>query len=197
MADEDEEALERERLLQRLIAAQSESKAKPTKPSILNRLKKKEEQIVKPAVHQKSMVTYFHEKPDTDPGCMKFYYPTLEEFVRLNFPCGKRPWLISGPNPQNLTGREAFDDAMLYRPGDMYKYIQDWYVDYFKGQGVASPFAFPKDNIFRSVEQICDSRVFTLQPHQKFVATYMSNQTDAPSVLVCHKIGAEKVSQAC
>jgi len=164
------------------------------------RKQKKEKALYPDEIVQKSEIfktdeKYFIEEPDKDTGCMKFYYANPDDFQKFNISCGKRPWIPSGRNPQNLKGKIAFNDAMLYRPGDMYDYVKKWYIDDFAEKGVLSPFAFPESNIFMTQDEICNSKEFKLQPHQMFIPSLMSNQTDFGSILVIQKIGAGKCAK--
>ena len=136
-------------------------------------------------------MTRYIEEPDTDTGCIRFYYPTLEEFVTKNLPCVKRPW-VQKVDGKEVTGKEAYEDPMLYKPGQIYDYVQSWYVDYFEQKGIESPFAYSKTNIYKTPTEICNPEEFTLQPHQKFVGAHMSNMTNFPSLLVYHRLGSGK-----
>jgi len=154
---------------------------------------KSQKAIIPPVKYEKIKTKFFKEKPDTDLGCIKYYYPTLEEFVSNNLPCVKRSWIIKEHNPDNLVGRDAYDDAMVYRPGQIYDYVQHWYIDHFEKNGIVSPFKQNEDNIQKNYKQICDTEgEYTLQPHQKFVGSHMSNMTDFGSLLIYHKIGSGK-----
>lgn len=173
----------------------SDDTEKKTKSNTLTFLQKKtikkDNPIIKPAIYETEKVTHYFEEPDTDTGCIRYFYPTLEEFIQKNLPCVKRPWIqnISG---KEVSGKEAYEDPMLYKPGQIYNYVQNWYVDYFESRGIESPFAYSKENIFKTPSEICNSEEFTLQPHQKFVGSHMSNMTNFPSMLVYHKIGSGK-----
>ncbi len=152
---------------------------------------KKEKVLVKPAVYETELVTRYIEEPDIDTGCIRFYYPTLEEFQQKNLPCVKRPW-VQEVNGKQVTGKEAYENPMFYKPGQIYNYVESWYVDYFEQKGIESPFAYSKNNIFKTPKEICNSKEFTLQPHQKFVGAHMSNMTNFPSMLIYHRLGSGK-----
>lgn len=152
---------------------------------------KKEKVIIKPAIYETEKITRYIEEYDNDTGCIRYYYPTLEEFIKNNLPCVKRPW-IQEVNGKIIKGKVAYQDPMLYKPGQIYDYVQKWYSDYFTERGIESPFAYSKNNIFKDVSEICNPIEFTLQPHQKFVGSHMSNTTDFPSLLTYHKIGSGK-----
>lgn len=139
--------------------------------------------IIKVTKYEKSKNKWYLERPDTDTGCIRFYYPTYEEFISKNLPCIKRPW----PG-----GREGFNDATEYKPGNMYNYVQDWYVDYFEKNGISSPFKYNEDNISKGFEQICNNKEYTLQPHQKFIGAHMSNMTDFGGLLCSQNLGSGK-----
>ena len=192
-----QEALEEERLQNlEFISKFSSDEPKKLASKSLTFLQKKgdikkEKVIVKPAIYETEQVTRYIEEPDTDTGCIRFYYPTLEEFKEKNLPCIKRPW-VQTINGKQVTGKDAYEDPMYYKPGQIYDYVQNWYIDYFEKKGIESPFAYSKDNIFKTPSEICNTKEFTLQPHQKFVGTHMSNMTNFPSMLVYHKIGSGK-----
>lgn len=152
---------------------------------------KKDKPLVRPAIYETEQVTRYIEEPDTDTGCIRFYYPTLEEFKEKNLPCVKRPW-VQKVGGKEFVGKEAYEDPMVYKPGQIYDYVQSWYVDYFEQKGIETPFAYPRSNIHKTPEQICNPGEFTLQPHQKFVGSHMSNMTNFPSLLVYHRLGSGK-----
>lgn len=201
MEDEEEflrEALEAERLqnLEFISKLPSETQTKKPVSKQLTFLQKKpevkkEKVLVKPAIYETEQITRYIEEPDTDTGCIRFYYPTLEEFRAKNLPCVKRPW-VQNVDGKQVTGKEAYEDPMMYKPGQIYDYVQSWYVDYFEQKGIESPFAYSKDNIYKTPSQICNAKEFTLQPHQKFVGAHMSNMTNFPSMLVYHRLGSGK-----
>lgn len=207
MEDEEEflrQALEAERLqnLEFISKLPTDETVKKTVSKQLTFLQKKSETkpekdkvIIKPAIYETEKVTRYIEEPDTDTGCIRYYYPTLEEFKAKNLPCVKRPW-VQEVNGKKVTGKEAYEDPMLYKPGQIYDYVQSWYIDYFEQKGIESPFAYSENNIFKSPSEICNAKEFTLQPHQKFVGSHMSNMTDFPSMLVYHKIGSGKTCTA-
>jgi len=140
--------------------------------------------IIKPANYEKEVVTYYKEDKDTDKGCIRYYYPTLKEFLEKNLPCVKRPWLNGG--------KEGYQDPLIYRPGQIHDYVKYWYIDYFVNRGIETPFAYSDKNIRKNIEDICNPTEFTLQPHQKFVGAHLSNMTDFYFVLVYHRIGSGK-----
>jgi hypothetical protein len=191
------EALEAERLqnLQFISKLPSESPAKKPGSKQLTFLQKKDtikgKVLVKPAVYETEHITRYIEDPDTDTGCIRFYYPNLEDFKAKNLPCVKRPW-VQEVNGKQVVGKEAYEDPMFYKPGQIYDYVQSWYIDYFDQKQIESPFAYSKDNIYKTVSQICNPKEFTLQPHQKFVGAHMSNMTNFPSLLVYHRLGSGK-----
>jgi hypothetical protein len=148
------------------------------KPKINKTIKKSEKQ---------------HIIEDNNIGCMKFYEPTLDSFLKYNLPCGRRPWV---PTIGKKTGRDAYDDAMVYKTGDTYDYIKKWYIDYFKNQGLNTPFSQNPDNVKKTIEEVHNIKEYTLQPHQKFVASHMSNQTDFCSMMVFHGLGSGKTPTA-
>lgn len=190
------EALEMERLQNLEFISElpvDELTKKPTGKalSFLKKDTKKEKVIIKPAVYETEQVTRYMEEPDTDTGCMRFYYPTLEEFTEKNLPCVKRPWIQEENGKINI-GKETYENPMLYKPGQIYDYVQSWYIDYFEQKGIDSPFAYSRDNIFKTPTEICNPKEFTLQPHQKFVGAHMSNMTNFPSMLVYHRLGSGK-----
>jgi hypothetical protein len=152
---------------------------------------KKNRIIVKPAIYETEQITRYIEEPDIDTGCIRYYYPTLEEFIQKNLPCAKRPW-VQEVNGKKVTGKEAYEDPMLYKPGQIFDYVQSWYIDYFEQKGIESPFAYSKENIFKTPLEICNAKEFTLQPHQKFVGSHMSNMTNFPSMLLYHRLGSGK-----
>jgi hypothetical protein len=190
------EALEAERLLNaEFILAQPLEEPKKKVPTQLTFLKekntKKEKPIIKRAVYETEQVTRYIEEPDTDTGCIRYYYPTLEEFIQKNLPRSKRPW-IQNVGGKEVRGKDAYEDPMMYKPGQIYDYVQNWYVNYFESKGIESPFAYSKTNIYKTPSEICSSTDFNLQPHQKFVGSHMSNMTDFPSMLVYHRLGSGK-----
>jgi hypothetical protein len=200
--DDDEEsfkeALEAERLQNMQFISKTSTPTTSTKPvskklTFLKKTnqKKEEKVIIKPSIYETEEVTRYIENPDNDTGCIRYYYPTLEEFKTKNLPCVKRPW-VQNVNGKQVTGKEAYEDPMLYKPGQIYDYVQNWYVDYFENQGISSPFAYSKDNIYKTPSEICNPGEFTLQPHQKFVGSHMSNMTSFPSMLVYHRLGSGK-----
>jgi hypothetical protein len=134
--------------------------------------------------------TYVEDIIYKNNSCMKFYYHNLKDFIEKNLPCIKRPWIPSG-NSKKI-GRIAFDDAMLYRPGDLYNYVENWYVKYFTDRGIESPFAYKIDNIDKTAKEIHTQGPFDLLPHQKFVSSHMSNMTDFGGMLIMHKLGSGK-----
>jgi hypothetical protein len=127
---------------------------------------------------------------DNNDSCMKFYEPTLELFKRNNLPCGKRRWVPSKSG--NKIGIAAFNDPIMYRPGDMYNYIQKYYVDYFEENETKSPFAYDIKNIDKPTEEVHTNKEYTVQPHQKFGGQYMSSNSPFRSVLVYNHIGSGK-----
>ncbi len=195
--EEDEilKALEAENLRDLKLISKSSSDTKENTNNALTFLQKKKyskkTQILKPAVYETEEVTRYIEEKDTDTGCMRYYYPTLKEFKEMNLPCVKRPW-IQDINGKEFKGKEVYEDPMLYKPGQIYDYVQKWYVDYFTKKGIESPFAYSENNIFKSPSEICNAKEFTLQPHQKFVGSHMSNMTDFPSMLIYHRLGSGK-----
>lgn len=148
------------------------------KPKINKTIKKNEKQ---------------HIIEDNNNGCMKFYEPTLDAFLKYNLPCGKRPWI---PSIGKKTGRDAYDDAMIYRTGDIYDYVKKWYIDHFKNQGLNTPFSQNPDNFKKTIEEVHNIKEYTLQPHQKFIAAHMSNQTDFCAMLCFHGLGSGKTDLA-
>jgi hypothetical protein len=198
MEDQDEflrEALEVQRLqnLEFIKLPPDETKKKPVNNLLFlkEKDKKNEKPFVKPGIYEREEVIRYIEEPDTDTGCIRFYYPTLEEFQQKNLPCVKRPW-VQEVDGKTVTGKEAYENPMFYKPGQIYDYVQSWYIDYFESKGIESPFAYSKDNIYKTPSQICNSKEFTLQPHQKFVGAHMSNMTNFPSMLVYHRLGSGK-----
>jgi hypothetical protein len=81
---------------------------------------------------------------------------------------------------------------MIYRTGDLYDYVQKWYVKYFTDKDIDSPFSYGINNIDRTTEEIHENKTFELLPHQKFVGAHMSNLTDFGSLLVMHLLGSGK-----
>lgn len=169
---------------------QKEEKKNISRP--LTFLKKNDNKpIIKRSDHEVDEVFYYVEDPDNDNGCIRYYYPDKKDFIEKNLPCMKRPW-VQNVNGKEVHGRKAYDDPMLYKPGQIYNYVQYWYVDYFESRGIESPFAYQKTNINRSSENVCNHKEFTLQPHQKFLGCHMSNMTNFPSMLVYHRLGSGK-----
>jgi hypothetical protein len=85
---------------------------------------------------------------------------------------------------------------MVYKTGDTYNYIKKWYIDYFKNQGLNTPFSQNPDNVKKTIEEVHNIKEYALQPHQKFVAAHMSNQTDFCSMMVFHGLGSGKTPTA-
>lgn len=135
------------------------------------------------------------EKPDMDVGCMRYYYPNLKDYLAYNLPRTKSPW-IQNVDGVEVRGKEAYENPMYYKPGQIYDYVQARYVDYFTDQGLRSPFMYYEDNIEKTSNQICDSKEFILQPQQKFVGSHMSNMTDFPSLMLYHGLGSGKTPSA-
>lgn len=158
-------------------------------------IKFKSNSILKPKLVKsiKKHDTQYRVIEDNNVGCMKFYEPTLDAFLKYNLPCVKRPWV---PTNGKKNGRNAFDDAMIYRTGDMYDYVKEWYIDYFKNQGLNTPFSQNPDNFKKTIEDVHNIKEYTLQPHQKFIAAHMSNQTDFCSMMCFHGLGSGKTDLA-
>lgn len=136
-------------------------------------------------------VLQYIEAPDTDNGSIRYYYPNHDDIEKYNLPLTKRPW-VQKVNGKTVTGKRAYEDPLLYTPGQIYDYVQKTYIDHFENKGIESPFTFTPDNIHRSYEEICSRDEFKLQPHQKFAGAHMSNMTDFPSLLVYHRLGSGK-----
>jgi hypothetical protein len=140
--------------------------------------------------HEFEDVEEFEETPDPGTTCVKYFYPDPDDFKRFNLPCKRRPW------PR---GREGFNDAIDYRPGDLYDYIKNHYLDYFQkdtNDPRPSPFTYQSDNISKTSSELCNYKGFTLQPHQKFVGAHMSGMTDFGGMLLMHNLGSGKTASS-
>jgi hypothetical protein len=116
----------------------------------------------------------------------------------LNLPFGYRPWysfkkksITNGGEEftEIVSGREAFNDPVLYRPVDMSTYIRSYFIDPYIERGRRSPFMFHKDSKN-------SGKGFQLNPQQKFVGQFISYDTDFPGALYYHGIGAGKTFDA-
>ncbi len=136
-------------------------------------------------------VTLYYDIEDDYAVCPMFYYPTLEETLKRNLPCSKRPW----ETPEG-SGTEVFSNATIYRPIQMHNYIKKWYIDYFNDKKILSPFQQDINNVYKTITDICTFSNISLQPHQKFAGSHMSYFTDFNSLLCYYKIGSGKTATA-
>lgn len=140
--------------------------------------------VIKRREYEREAYTIEQESDDSGQIGVKYYYEDPEDFKKFNLPIEKRPW---------KGGRKAFDNAIKYKPRDLFNYVQHHYLDYFEKQGIPSPFSQSATNIDRTSSEVCNLKEdIRLQPHQKFVGSFMSNQTDFGSLLLYHKLGSGK-----
>ncbi len=162
---------------------------------ILESLKRRKSKVEK--VRQKHLkrpeldrVEFTYPQESDDPGLIgvKYYYPDEDDFNLKNLPIQKRPW----PG-----GRKYYNDAMEYRPKAVYDYVQTHFLDYFNNRGIESPFSHSAKNIDRTSAEVCDfGKDIQLQPHQKFVGSFVSSLTDFGSLLLWHKLGSGKTASS-
>jgi len=143
---------------------------------------------------------YKPEEPRSYDYGLKFYYEDPNDFKDsdeggLNLSNKHRPWYSFVMNRGPISGREAFNNALLYKPSLMEKYIYENYIEPFENHNRKSPFAFDKNYINSkkvSNESIVVKKKFILQPQQKFVGQFICNQTDFRGLIVFHELGAGK-----
>jgi hypothetical protein len=118
----------------------------------------------------------FRSPQSVDTACMKYYYKNKEDFDRLNLECEDRPW------------EGDFNDAKDYSPEKMEKYINKYFI-FDK-----SPFKFEKDYQNKTMDKLCNTKSFELNPSQKFLGMFINNNTDFTGILVNHGLGSGKTT---
>lgn len=120
--------------------------------------------------------------PSEGSVCMKYYYNNDNDFNRLNLECIKRPWLGN------------FNDVSSYSAHDMDRYVNNNFVNQFKNTGLQSPFQFSENYHDKSMEDLCNTDSFELNPSQKFLGMFINDHTDFTGVLVNHGLGSGKTT---
>ena len=116
---------------------------------------------------------------------VKYFYSDPKDFEDYNLPIEKRSW---------EGGSDAFNDALKYDPYMMRDYVYKYYKKYFEDKGLKSPFIkYSSENNLKGPE---NEPKFTLQPHQKFASSFMSNLTDFNGLLLNHGLGSGKTATA-
>ena len=118
----------------------------------------------------------FRSPQSVDTACMKYYYKNKKDFENLNLECEDRPW------------EGDFNDAKDYSPAKMEKYINKYFI-FDK-----SPFKFEKDYQNKTMDKLCNTKSFELNPSQKFLGMFINNNTDFTGVLVNHGLGSGKTT---
>ena len=186
------------------------------RPSILERPVQEDKDIITTFTGLKTV--FKGQEPRSFDTSLKFYYPNIKDFRDyteggLNLPNKPRPWYsftktfdVDGVScVQTISGRQAFDDATLYKPGLMDKFVYDNYVKPYNEIGRQSPFAYPDNYIDtanvcgKEIYEVEDSledkkknKLIELGPHQKFASQFISNHTDFPGILLYHALGSGK-----
>lgn len=150
--------------------------------------------------------TIYNKEKITNKCSMKYYYPDPNDMKSvdeggLNLPSGRRPWYsfkkifdIKDQYGQNekvteiKTGREAFNDPVLYKPIQMKNYIESIFIEPYIKIDRPSPFVFR--------EGIEKNKKFDLNSQQKFCGQFINFDTDFPGILVYHGIGSGKTITA-
>ena len=114
--------------------------------------------------------------PSGSAACMKYYYKNKNDFDSLNLECKDRPW------------DGDFNDAKDYSSEKMEQYI-DKYFTFDR-----SPFQFDKDYRDKTMDNLCNTKSFELNPSQKFLGMFINNNTDFTGILVNHGLGSGKTT---
>lgn len=129
---------------------------------------------------------------------LKYYYedPKDRKDVEeggLNLSNKPRPWYSFEKTIDNkqvlVEGRQAFNDALLYKPILMTEYIRKYFIDPFESKGKKSPFKFYEQTRPKTLG-------FELGPQQKFSGQFISYQTDFPGLLFFQGLGSGKTATA-
>ncbi len=113
----------------------------------------------------------------------------------LNLDRVMRPWPSSTINSKYvISGSEALND-IIYKPRDMYDYINKYYIDPYSLIPDRNPFKYSKAYAKKTIFDL--KNVSTeMGQHQKFCSQYMSTKSDSIGLLVYHGLGSGKTVTA-